>query len=213
MREKKQKWGGVLHNKSEFLRTFMFLFCFIFILLLTYIVGSLLYTKDNYVSNEQQVVRIDPDEYFKNCQLLEKECLDIDCKYYSRCGDGNYQACRIYDCNDTYGIFTEDLNNKQNVSNQPKPDMEAIIEQKNACAGSMQVLSKECVAGKEEIKVKITTQGECKIGGFAVIFDGAGTEPNTFKELGDNTYAITALACGNVTQIVPATPNGISLEF
>jgi len=209
----KQKWGGIFHNKTEFLRISMFLFCFIFILLLTYIVGSLLYTKDNYVSTEQQQERIDPDEYFKNCQLLEKECLDVDCSYYSRCGDGNYQSCRIYDCDDTYGIFTEDMNGKQDVKNQDKPDMNAILEQKDACEGSMQIISKECVAGKEEIKVKVTTQGECKIGGFTVIFDGTKTKQNTFKELGNNTYAITAISCGNVTRVIPATPNGISLEF
>jgi hypothetical protein len=88
-----------------------------------------------------------------------------------------------------------------------------VAAKKEACAGKMDVLSQECVEGKEKIKVKIATQGECKIGGFAVIYEGTGTEPNSFVVSADGTYEITALACGTVSKIVPATENGISLTF
>jgi len=214
MREKKQKKSGWLQkqNKTEFLRTFMFLFCFIFILLLTYIVGALLYSRDSFIAQEGEK-RINPDEYFKNCQILEKDCLDIDCNYYTRCGDGNYNVCRVYDCGDTFGVFTEDLEGKQDTKNPPKPDMGAILAQKDSCKGTMDILSDVCVEGKEKIKVKIVTEGECKIGNFTVIFEGAGTKNSTFKEIGDSIYEITAIACGKVSKVVPATPNGISLEF
>lgn len=212
MREKKVKTGSTLQSRTEFLRTFMFIFCFIFILLLVYIVGTLLYTKDNYLP-QQTGETIDPDEYFKDCKLLEAKCLDVGCNYYSRCGDGNYDTCKIYDCGDTFGVFTENTDGKQDANRQQKPDMTAIAAKKVACAGKMDVLSQECVEGKEKIKVKIVTQGECKIGGFAVIYEGIGTEPNSFVALEDSTYEITALACGTVSRIVPATENGISLEF
>ncbi|MDD3006903.1 MAG: hypothetical protein PHX30_05000 [Candidatus Pacebacteria bacterium] len=190
----------------------MFIFCFIFILLLTYIVGALLYTRDNYLP-QQTGESIDPDEYFKSCKLLEAKCLDIGCKYYSRCGDGNYDSCRIYDCGDTLGVFTENVKGKQDANWQAKPDLAAVAAKKEACAGTMEVLSQECVGGKEQIKVKIVTEGECKIGGFAVIYEGIGTEPNSFEALENSIYSITALSCGTVSRIVPATENGISLEF
>lgn len=212
MKEKKQKKIGWLQkqDKTEFLRTFLFLFCFVSILLLTYIVGSLLYLKDSFMMQEAS---IDPDEYFKNCQILEENCLDIGCNYYTSCGDGNYDMCRVYDCGDTLGVFTEDSEGKQNAENQAKPDTDAISTQRESCKGTMDILSDVCVKGEEKIKVKIATEGECKIGDFAVIFEEAGAKASTFEETGDNTYEITAIACGIVSKIVPATPNGISLEF
>lgn len=212
MGEKKIKMGSFFGSRTEFLRTFMFVFCFVFILLLTYIVGSLLYTKDSFIAQEGES-RINPDEYFKDCQLLEKECLDIDCKYYTRCGDGIYKSCRVYDCDKEFGIYTEDMNGVQNTDKQSKPDMDAILAQKDACAGAMNIISDECVGNKEKIKVKITTAGECKIGLFTVNFEGLGTRDTDFVDLGDGTYEITAVTCGKVSKVVPATPNGISLEF
>lgn len=213
MREKKNRLSGLIKNKTEFLRTFMFLFCFIFILLLTYIVGALLYTKDNFEPTQTGAERINPDEYFKDCSILEPKCLDIGCNYYSRCGDDNYDVCKIYDCGDTFGIYTENLENKQSATRQAKPDLNAVKVKKEACAGKMDILSQDCVEGKEQIKVKIVTGGECKIVNFAVVFEGARTESSSFVAAGDNTYAITALACGTVSRIVPSTENGISLEF
>ena len=213
MREKKNRLGGLMKNKTESLRAFMFLFCFVFILLLTYIVGVLLYTRDNFEPTQTGEERINPDEYFKDCSILEPKCLDISCNYYSRCGDDNYDVCKIYDCADTFGVYTENLENKQAATRQAKTDFNAIKAKKESCVGKMDILSQECVEGKEQIKVKIVTEGECKIGGFAVVFEGAGTESNSFVAVEDNTYAITALACGTVSRIVPATENGISLEF
>lgn len=212
MGEKKIKMGNLVGSKAEFLRTFMFIFCFIFILLLTYIVGSLLYTKDSFIAQEGEN-RINPDEYFKDCQILEKECLDIDCRYYTRCGDGNFKACRIYDCDKDYGVYTEDMNGVQKTDKKPKPNSDAIMAQKDACSGTMEILSDQCVDNKEKIKVKITPAGECEIGGFTVAFDGIGNKFNTFTDLGDNTYEITAISCGKLSKVVPATPDGISLQF
>lgn len=201
-----------MKNKAEFLRTFVFSFCLIFALLLTYIVGALLYTRDS-IEPRQVEGPMNFDEYFSNCSLLESECLDLDCKYYTQCGDGSYDICRVYDCGDTYGVFTENTDGKQEASKRKKPDLSAVAAKKKDCAGTMEILSQDCVEGKEQIKVKIATRGECKIGGFAVIFEGSGAESNDFTALADGTYAITALSCGTVSRIVPATDSGISLEF
>lgn len=211
MSEKKIKIEYLMKNKAEFLRNFVFLFCLVFVLLITYIVGVLLYTKDSVQPQADE--SINPDEYFSGCSLLEPVCLDIDCKYYTQCGDGDYNTCRIYDCGDTYGVFTEDAAGKQEANKQQKPDLNAVAAKKKDCMGTMKILSQECVEEKEQIKVKIATQGECKIGGFTVIFEESGAEPNDFMALGDGTYGITALSCGTVSRIVPATDSGISLEF
>lgn len=200
-------------SKAELLRIFILIFCFILLLLLTYVVGILIYDRDDEPTGGEVVEVIDPDESFKDCQLIESKCLDISCNYYSRCGDGHYEACRIYDCGDKIGIYTEDADGKQNTQRQAKPDKAVIQERKQSCKGTMETLSDECVNGEEKVKVKIVTEGECEIVAFTVIFNEAQTKPNTFTALGDGTYEITATSCGNVTRIVPATKGGISLEF
>lgn len=200
-------------SKAELLRVFILIFCFILLLLLAYVAGTLIYEKGDEPKGGKVAEVIDPDEFFKDCQLIESKCLDISCNYYSRCGDGRYEACRIYDCGDKLGVYTEDVDGKQNTERQAKPDKAVIQKRKQSCKGTMETLSDECVEGKEKIRVKIVTEGECEIVAFTVIFNEAQTKPNTFASLGDDTYEITATSCGNVTRIVPATKGGISLQF
>ncbi len=209
----KNKKGRAITDKAELLRAFVLVFCFTLFLLLAYAVGSLLYERGGEEGKEGIVKVIDPDESFKDCQLLESKCLDIGCNYYSRCGDGHYEACRVYDCGDKIGIYTEDADGKQNTERQAKPDKAAIAEKKRSCKGTMETLSDECVNGEEKIKVKISTEGECEIVRFAVIFNEAQTKSSTFKSLGGDIYEVTAASCGNVTRVVPATKGGIALEF
>lgn len=210
----KNKKGGAILSKAELLRVFIFIFCFILLLLLAYVTGVLIYdNKSSGIEEGEMAEVIDPDESFKDCQLIESKCLDVACNYYSRCGDGHYEACRIYDCGDKIGVYTEDTEGKQNTERQAKPDKAAIQERKQSCKGVMETLSDKCVNGEEKIRVKIVTEGECEIVAFAVIFNEAQTKSNTFMPLGDNTYEITATSCGKVTRIVPATKGGVSLEF
>jgi len=198
-------------NKTELIRTFIFMLCFIFILLLVYVVGTLLYMRSSYQNG--YTTEMANDEYFENCELLADVCTNIDCEYYSYCGDESYEVCRVYDCDDTYGIFTENGKGVVNTKNEPKPDIVAISEQKKACNGSMQLLSEDCVDGKDVLKVEIKTEGECEIGGFTVIYEKIGARNNEFTALGDGLYTVTADTCGDLVKITPATKNGISLNF
>ncbi len=202
-------------TRAELLRVFIFIFCFLLVLLLAYVIGTLIYSKDAQVTEESGSAAevIDPDKYFKDCQLIQAKCLDIGCNYYPRCGDGHYEACRIYDCGDEIGVYTEDAEGKQNTERQAKPDKAAIEARKESCKGTMETLSDECVNGEEKIKVKIATEGKCEIVAFTLIFNEVQTKSNTFLSLGGGVYEITANSCGNVTQIIPATKGGVSLQF
>jgi len=193
-------------------KTLMLVVCIICILLLVYIIGGLFYVGDRI---DQGIVseNINPDEYFTNCQLIEPECLDVSCKHTSKCGSGHYVACRIYDCNDTYGIFTQDLNGVQKVNNKNKPDLDAVAKQIKDCNGTLDILDDKCVDGKEHLMVKITTDGICKIGGFSVFMEGESAKSNIFAVSEEGNYAITVASCGEVSKIKAVTENGISISF
>lgn len=201
-------------DQPEFIRTFMFLLCLIFILLLTYIVGVLILSKDSILSGDTS----DSDVYFKDCKILEKKCADVDCAFYSWCGGGDYKVCRIYDCGNKYGVFTVDTNNSVNTKREDKIDTKAFEAKKEACSGNMQVLEQKCEEGKMQIKVKLTTKGECKVGNFTLLYEkdnntGGGAQSTTFTALEDGTYQLTANTCGTVAAIIPSTEDGIALEF
>lgn len=212
MKNKNEKLD-FLNGKTKTIRTFMFLLCFIFVLLLTYVVGTLLYLRNDF-SGESTSTEINPDEYFKDCTLLSSKCVDETCRYYTQCGDQSYQDCRVYDCSNTYGVYTLDLEGKGHVNNDnPKPNLDVVKAQKEACQGDLSVLGEECVNGQTRLQVKIATAGDCQIGGFTLLFENMGAIAPDFVARGDGTYDITANSCGKLTTITPKTTGGISLEL
>jgi hypothetical protein len=64
-----------------------------------------------------------------------------------------------------------------------------------------------------ELQIRLNTYGECPIESIATFLEENGPVSSTFAPLGDNVYAVTAEKCGKVTQIVPITSGGISLEL
>lgn len=197
-------------EKVMFVRNFMFMLCLVFAILLTYIVGGLLLSKDSFSGVQQDAVQ-EADAYFSGCQILQENCMDSSCNLYDLCGGGSLNMCRIYDCTDTYGVFAQDVNGETKAKNEQKNDNKSVRAKKQACGASMQVLSQKCADGKMEAKVKLTPKGECKIGGFNVVYEGVGPQPNSFASLGDNTYSITVDKCGQISQIIPQTEDGIAL--
>jgi len=213
--------GVKSNDKIKLLKMFMFIFCLIFILLLTYLVGTLaMLGRDaaNQVNQPNQSDRSDendPDIYFGGCELVEAECLDIViCGLKVYCGDKNYAECRIYDCGDSYGIFTREIESGVfEFKNTPKPDIGNILEKKDQCVGTLEVLSEKCVEGKTEIEVRIATKGECEIESFNLKYEGTGMEKGTFAISEEGIYIISAKGCGEVNKIVPIGKGGIILDF
>jgi hypothetical protein len=210
MKNKNEKGGFSLKDNPELIREFLFLLCFIFILLLIYMVGGVLLTKDHYQKKSDTA---ESDAFFSGCALAEKDCATSQCNLYTWCGDGTYQTCRIYDCGSTYGIYTKDVEGQVRTRNEAKSDMMARAEKEKACHGIMQILEQGCKEGKFQAKVKLTTQGECEIGSFALFFEDGVARPNEFVRQEDGTYVITSYYCGALQEIVPGTKEGIALDF
>jgi hypothetical protein len=67
----------------------------------------------------------------------------------------------------------------------------------------MDVFEHNCIDGKMELKVKVSTAGQCQVGGFDIAYDGKGNQPNTFNQINDFTYSVELDKCGNITAISP----------
>lgn len=210
MENENKNGGSILANKTELIKMFMFILCLVFVLLLVYIVGGLLLNRNSFY-NANDKIASEADAYFKDCSILEGNCTDTDCGFYSLC-DG-HKTCRIYDCGKEYGVYAIDIKDKLNAKKVAKPDMEAIEAKKAACKGSMEILEQNCVDGKTKLKAKITTKGECKIDQFTLYYEGIGAQSGTFSSAEGGIYEITSNICGQLSSIVPAAEGGIALEF
>lgn len=199
--------------QARFIRRLMVVVCVLSILFIVCMLGKLFPKNPEAPASEQNNTVIDSDASFKDCKILERNCLNKDdCNLYSLCGDGSYKICEIYDCVDTYGVFTQDYEGDVNMERKAKSVEERSVQKKkNACGGGIQIVEQKCEDGKMHVMVKLSPAGECKIGGFTLLYESIGSQPNRFTALKGNNYFITAETCGKITGIVPQTEEGIPI--
>lgn len=186
----------------------------ILLLLLIGAAGALVSIRDH-AGTVQSDPSLDPDVHFASCRLLAEKCTDITaCGLNTYCGDGLFADCRVYDCGDNYGVATLDQAGQVSFKNAAKPaDDQAVAAIEDRCSGTMEILGQDCVGEKTEMKLQLHTKGDCEIESFAVLFEEIGVQPSSFVSLGGGTYAVTAYACGKITQVIPAARGGIGLEL
>lgn len=162
--------------------------------------------------NKQDNATSSLSTFFDGCKPLQENCSSgTDCISASICGEGVYETCEIYDCGDTYGVYTLSATGGASYK-QAKTDKSMAQSEPVACKVLMlEALEQECVDNKLQIKVKLNTQGECKVNDFVVLYDGKENQPNTFVSLGNNVYSIEVSTCGDISDIVPRSAGGVPL--
>lgn len=190
----------------------LFVVCVIFALLLACDGGSIFFTGSKLSESNQANETIDPAVRFKDCEILKEDCLNSnDCNLFSLCGEDSYKICKIYDCVDTYGIFTQDSEDKLEARREAKYNKDVVQAKKDVCGKGMEIVEQKCVDDKMQVMVKLNPRGDCKIGGFTLVYEGTIVQPNNFAELQSDNYFITADTCGKITGIIPQTEEGISI--
>jgi len=197
---------------SRFAIKLIFFLSVIFLLLLAYVAISLFFHGSQVPEKNQEITAANPAIQFKDCTILRETCSNAsDCSFFSLCGDGSHKVCKVYDCGETYGVFTQDSEDKPALQRKPKYDENAIQAKKDACGNGLQIVEQKCVDGKMQVMVKLSPKGDCKIGIFTLLYEGTGAQPNSFTELQDHNYSITADTCGKITGIIPRTEEGIAI--
>lgn len=191
---------------------FIFVVCCVLFLFLACILSKFFFMiPEDLPSGESNKV-VESGVSFKDCKILREDCLnDSDCDLFSFCGDGSYKICKIYDCGETYGVFTQDYAGNTATGKKAKPEEEIVQAKKDACGESMKIVEQRCSDGKMQVMVKLDPEGECEIGGFILLYEDTGSQPNKFTALKGNNYFITADTCGKITGIVPQTEEGIPI--
>jgi len=215
------------NKKIEIFAIFMKTLYFIVIILLFYIVGVLIQMDKNCDDKESDISKIEAVDskekakftlYFPECDLLNSKCLDTDCDQYFLCSGKEYSRCEIYDCGEEFGIGTEDKDGEFDISRKAKYNKEKIIEIKNRCNGTAEIIESDCVDGKLEIAAKVVTSGDCAIEGFLVGYgnqengEKISFKPAKFSNVGGGLYSVSVGSCGDVAEIIAIGENGVSIK-
>ncbi len=215
------------NKKIEIFAIFIKTLYFIVIILLFYIVGVLIQTGggyDNEGGDISETEAVDSKEkakftlYFPECDLLNSKCLDADCDQYFLCSGKEYSRCEVYDCGEEFGIGTEDKDGKFDIFKKAKYNKEKIIEVKNRCNGTAEIIESDCVGEKLEIAAKVVTSGDCAIEGFLVGYgnqengEKISFKPAKFSSVGGGLYSISVNGCNEVSEIIAIGENGVSIR-
>ena len=174
--------------------------------------------------NNSELTNLEGDEkrefaaYFPGCSLLNDKCLDSNCDQYFLCNDEKYKVCEVYDCGADFGIGTKDENEKVKIERKMKENREKIIEIKNKCSGSLEIIESGYANEKLEAKIRVATAGDCEIGGFLVSCGNAENDesgnfkPAKFSSLDNNLYLVSVSNCVEISEVIAIGENGISIK-
>ena len=151
-----------------------------------------------------------PIDPFKDCSVLADSCNDRSCRYHFLCNETEFSDCKVYDCGDKYGMRILDKQGNVQEKTRQKPDQAKVQEMISKCRGSVEVLEKKCEGAKSMAKVKVVTDGDCKIGSFIMMIDGKNRIARFEKE-GD-IYNLSVGQCGMISEIKAVGEGGVEIR-
>lgn len=215
------------NKKVNISLAFMGIFAAVLIILLFYIVGVLIQLKEsempkNGVDSSNSQTHIEKTgkfaSYFPECGLINDKCLDASCVKYFLCNDKKYSVCEIYDCQEEFGIATEDEDGKINIKRKIKDERKKIVEIKNRCNGTLEILKSDCVEEKLEMQVQVNTAGNCVIEGFMAVYkigedaSEKSFKPAKFSNLGNGIYLVRTSNCNEILELIAIGEAGVSIK-
>jgi len=93
----------------------------------------------------------------------------------------------------------------------PAPDYEKVEEIKDKCRGSLEIIDKKCADGKLEMKVKVSTTGDCPVVSFIVDYADNKKKIAEFSSLGDNDYLVVLDNCNEVEKLIASGEGGFTI--
>lgn len=148
---------------------------------------------------------------FASCRILSDSCKDESCKYLFLCNATEFSDCQVYDCGDKYGVSILDKQGNTKNEFEQKPDPEEVAEIVSKCEGSFEVIEKNnCVDGRAEAKIKVTTDGDCKILSSIVSINGKARIAEFEKD--GEFYNLSVKKCGEISNIKVTGESGVAIR-
>ena len=147
----------------------------------------------------------------ENCNLLIDNCNNENYQYYFMCDIGEkIKNCAIYDCGKKYKSLITKEDNQFLIKEYPKMNSEQVNQKRESCQGKITLLERECIGNELNIKVRISTKGECPIQGFLVKLK-QGNYSADFEKKGD-IYNLNIERCGKIIEIIAMGKGGFSIK-
>ena len=200
----------------------------IFLLILVVVVCSVVLVCMNESKNRKRITTEPPkidknsenkfESYFPGCKIIENDCIDSKCDKFFLCNDKKYLTCEIYDCVQDYGIGTIDVEENIKIRKKIKHDRELAEKMIEKCRGDIELKDSNCVKDKLELKIKVSTQGECVIRSFKTAYEDEN-DPELMRYvnadsfvLENGLYSVTFDSCKEYLKIIAVGGGGISIN-
>ena len=174
------------------------------VLIILILIGGYLIYKKVTEKPEQPIVE-EP-----KCEVLYENCRNISCKHYDLCNTVDFETCTIYDCGSGVRAEIKDKQGNIIIKEKEKTDMGEVYKAIQACKGTTQIISNQCIAGKKEIKVEVNTKGDCPIGAF-VVNQGKNDYAPEFEKR-DYYFYLTLRDCNKIIKLIPIGDKGVLVE-
>ena len=147
---------------------------------------------------------------FRDCQILAGSCVDKSCPYLFLCNVMEFSDCQVYDCGKNYGVLIKDKTGKIIPKTVAKPDQAKVQEMVSKCRGSFEIIEKNnCENGEARAKVKLDTQGDCKIVSATMAIGGKTRIANLEQD--GEFYNISVKSCGEISNIKITGEGGVAI--
>ncbi|MEA1937264.1 MAG: hypothetical protein U9N04_04105 [Patescibacteria group bacterium] len=93
----------------------------------------------------------------------------------------------------------------------PAPDYEKIREIKDRCKGFLEIMDEKCVDGKLEMKVKVSTAGDCFVVSFIANYADNKKKIAEFSSLGDDVYLVVLNNCDKIEKLIVSGEGGFTI--
>ena len=94
----------------------------------------------------------------------------------------------------------------------PAPDYKKVEETKDKCKGSLEIMDEKCVDGNLEMRVKVSTVGDCPIVSFIANYADNKKKIAEFSSLGNNVYLVVLDNCNKVEKLIVSGEGGFTIN-
>lgn len=94
----------------------------------------------------------------------------------------------------------------------PAPDYEKVEETKDKCKGSLEIMNEKCINEKLEMRVKVSTAGDCPVVSFIANYADNKKKIAEFSNSGDNAYLVVLDNCNKIEKLIVSGKGGFTID-
>lgn len=151
-----------------------------------------------------------PENPFRYCKELERDCQNSFCKYHSLCQwfVSDIKNCEIYDCGQTYGLLIKNSEDRLLTKIYNKPNTREIEKNISSCLGTLKTISQKCENNTQKLTLQVKNSADCPAEAFLYRQNDVW-QAAVFTALEPELYLLNIPFCSDTLEIKAVGKKGI----